>query len=78
MRTVILGKTGLEVSRIGIGGIPIVRPTEVEAIKVIQRALDFGVNFIDTAWRYGDSEERIGKAIAGRRIEASPRRNGPG
>lgn len=67
MRTVILGKTGLEVSRIGIGGIPIGRPAEAEAIKVIQRALDLGVNFIDTAWRYGDSEERIGKAIAGRR-----------
>jgi len=67
MRTVILGKTGLEVSRIGIGGIPIVRPTEDEAIKVIQRALDLGVNFIDTARRYGDSEARIGKAIAGRR-----------
>ncbi|MBE9506983.1 MAG: aldo/keto reductase [Chloroflexi bacterium] len=67
MKTVRLGKTGLEVSRIGMGGIPILRPTEDEAIKVIRRALDLGVNFIDTANAYGTSEERIGKGIAGRR-----------
>jgi len=47
-----------------MGGIPIVRPTEDEAIKVIHRALDLGITFIDTAWRYGDSEERISKALA--------------
>ena len=67
MKTVRLGKTGLEVSRIGMGGIPLTRPTEDEAIKVIRRAFDLGVNFIDTANAYGDSEERFGKAIAGRR-----------
>lgn len=69
MKTIRLGKTGLEVSRIGMGGIPLTRPTENEAIKVIQRSLDLGVNFIDTAYGYGGgmSEERIGKAIAGRR-----------
>ena len=67
MKTVRLGKTGLEVSRIGIGGIPIQRPTEGEAVKVIQRALDLGITFIDTANGYGVSEERIGKGIAGRR-----------
>ena len=67
MKTVRLGKTGLEVSRIGMGGIPIVRPTEDEAIKVVQRALDLGVTFIDTGRSYKTSEERIGKAIASRR-----------
>ena len=67
MKTVRLGKTGLDVSRVGMGGIPLTRPTEDEAIKVIQRALDLGVNFIDTSVGYGISEERIGKAIAGRR-----------
>jgi aryl-alcohol dehydrogenase-like predicted oxidoreductase len=67
MKTVRLGKTGLKVSRIGMGGIPLTRPTEDEAVKVIQRALDLGVNFIDTSPGYKDSEERIGKAIAGRR-----------
>jgi len=67
MKTVRLGKTGLEVSRVGIGGIPIQRPTEDEAIRVIRRALDLGVTLIDTSLAYGPSEERIGKAIAGRR-----------
>jgi predicted aldo/keto reductase-like oxidoreductase len=69
MKTVELGKTGLRVSRIGMGGIPIQRPTEEEAIKVIQHALDLGITFIDTALAYGTSEERIGKAIHGRRDE---------
>jgi predicted aldo/keto reductase-like oxidoreductase len=69
MKTMRFGKTGLEVSRMGMGGIPLTRPTEAEAIKLIQRALDLGVNFIDTAYGYGGgmSEERIGKAIVGRR-----------
>ena len=67
MNIVGLGKTNLQVSRIGIGGIAIQRPPLDEAIKVIQHALDLGVNFIDTAIGYGDSEERIGKAIVGRR-----------
>ncbi len=67
MKTMRLGKTGLEVSRIGMGGIPITRPTEDGAVKVIQRALDLGVTFIDTARGYGPSEERTGKGIVGRR-----------
>ena len=69
MQTKRLGKTNLEVSQIGMGGIPIQRPTEDEAIKVVQRALDLGVNWIDTAVGYGNSEERIGKALAGGRRE---------
>jgi predicted aldo/keto reductase-like oxidoreductase len=67
MKSVILGKTELKVSRVGIGGIPIQRPPENEAIRVIRRALDLGISFIDTAIGYGDSEERIGKAIHDRR-----------
>jgi predicted aldo/keto reductase-like oxidoreductase len=67
MITTRLGKTGLTVSRIGMGGIPIQRPSEDEAIKIIHRALDLGVSFIDTAAGYGNSEERIGKALVGRR-----------
>jgi uncharacterized protein len=67
MKSVRLGKTNLEVSRVGIGGIPIQRPSEDEAIKIIHRALDLGINFIDTAAGYGASEERIGKALVGRR-----------
>ena len=67
MKTVRLGKTGLQVSRVGFGGIPIQRLTENEAVKVVRRCLDLGVTFLDTANGYTTSEERIGKAIAGRR-----------
>lgn len=67
MKQVRLGKTGLEVSAIGFGGIPIQRLTEAEAIRVVRAALDLGVTFIDTANGYTTSEERIGKAVAGRR-----------
>jgi len=69
MKTVRLGKTGLEVSRIGFGGIPIQRLTEAEAIRVVQRCMDLGVTFLDTATGYTTSEERIGKAIVGRQGE---------
>jgi len=67
MEKIRLGKTDMNVSRVGMGGIPLTRPTEENAIKVIQHALTLGVNFIDTAIGYGISEERIGKAIADRR-----------
>jgi predicted aldo/keto reductase-like oxidoreductase len=67
MKTIRLGKTGMECSRIGFGGIPIQRLTEAGAVRVVQRCLDLGVTFIDTAHGYTTSEERIGKAIAGRR-----------
>jgi predicted aldo/keto reductase-like oxidoreductase len=67
MRTTTLGKTGLEVSRIGMGGIPLQRPTTAEAVRVVHRALDLGVTFFDTAAGYGVSEERFGQALVGRR-----------
>jgi len=67
VRKIRLGKTGLEVSRVGFGGIPIQRLSEEKAIEVVQRCIDLGVTFIDTANGYTTSEERIGKAIAGRR-----------
>ena len=67
MDQVRLGKTGLWVSRVGFGGIPIQRLSEEDAVSVVQGCLDLGVTFIDTAHGYTTSEERIGKAIAGRR-----------
>ncbi len=69
MRTVRLGKTGLFVSRVGFGGIPIQRLTEDEAIRVVRRCLDLGITLLDTAHGYSTSEEWIGKAIAGRRAQ---------
>jgi len=62
-----LGKTDMLVSRMGFGGIPIQRLTEDEAVNVVKRCLDLGITFIDTANAYTTSEERIGKAISGRR-----------
>ena len=62
-----LGRTGMMVSKLGFGGIPIQRDTEEEAIEVVKRCLDLGITFIDTANGYSTSEERIGKAVAGRR-----------
>ena len=55
------------VAGLGFGGIPIQRCTEDEAMAVVNRCLDLGVNFIDTANAYATSEERIGRAISGRK-----------
>lgn len=71
MKTIRMGKTNLQVSRVGMGGIPIQRPPLSKAIKVIQCALDLGVTLIDTSPGYDDSEIRIGKAIRGRRDEVT-------
>jgi hypothetical protein len=62
-----LGKTSLMVSVIGFGGVPMRRMAPDEAVRVIQHALDLGVNFIDTARSYATSEEKIGAAMKGRR-----------
>ncbi|TDT63738.1 aldo/keto reductase [Fonticella tunisiensis] len=62
-----LGKTGLKVSAVGFGGIPIQRVAAEEAVKVIHRAEELGINFIDTARGYSVSEEYIGHALKGRR-----------
>ncbi len=67
MENLRLGRTGMMVTRLGFGSIPIQRLPENEAVAVIKRCLDLGINFLDTANSYGTSEERIGKAIKGRR-----------
>jgi predicted aldo/keto reductase-like oxidoreductase len=67
MEKVRLGKTGMMVSHVGFGGIPIQRDSEEESIAVVRRCIELGVNFIDTANAYTTSEGRIGKAISGRR-----------
>jgi predicted aldo/keto reductase-like oxidoreductase len=57
----------MRVSRLGFGGIPIQRISEADALAVVRRCLELGVNFVDTANSYSTSEERIGKATSGRR-----------
>ena len=67
MDRVTLGRTGLEVSRIGFGGLFVASfSAELEEAKrAVSRALDMGISYIDTAPGYGNSEEVLGKALAG-------------
>nr|WP_242036684.1 aldo/keto reductase [Leptolyngbya sp. FACHB-321] len=61
-----LGRTNEKVSLIGLGGHHIGRPKEeLESIKLIQSAIDRGINFMDNCWDYhnGGSEIRMGKAL---------------
>ena len=67
MEYITLGKTGLRVSKMGFGGIPIQRVTAEEAKALLEAVEAAGVNYIDTARGYTVSEERIGQAIEGRR-----------
>ena len=69
MEKVKFGKTGLLVSKIAIGGIPIMRVTRTEAAHLVREAIGLGINFVDTAHGYADSEEKIGEAIKGMRRE---------
>ena len=68
-----LGRTGIKVSPYALGammlGAAIGNPDHDDSIRVIHRALDAGINVIDTADRYsqGESEEVVGKALKGRR-----------
>jgi aryl-alcohol dehydrogenase-like predicted oxidoreductase len=73
----ILGKTGLNVTTLGYGAMEIRgtrvwggRPvTDQQAQRILNAVLDSGINFIDTAYDYGRSEELIGKFISHRRGE---------
>ena len=58
-----LGRTGLRVSRLGFGGIPIQRIDEAGTRAMLQAACEAGVNYIDTARAYTVSEEWIGQAL---------------
>jgi predicted aldo/keto reductase-like oxidoreductase len=57
------GNTDLKISKIAMGGIPIMRLNKEDAVKLIRDIINMGINFIDTANGYGDSEEKIGEAI---------------
>ncbi|WP_026894586.1 aldo/keto reductase [Clostridiisalibacter paucivorans] len=59
----ILGRTNLEISAIGFGGIPIQKVDKETAIELIKKAKEEGINFIDTAKIYGRSEELIGYGV---------------
>lgn len=67
MEYTVLGKTGLKISRLGFGGIPIQRIDAEGTSRLIDRMVEAGVNYIDTARAYTVSEEYLGKALKGRR-----------
>jgi aryl-alcohol dehydrogenase-like predicted oxidoreductase len=65
-----LGRTGIKVSPYALGALMLatsIGNPDDESIGIIHKALDAGINFIDTADAYGDSEEVVGKALKGRR-----------
>ena len=66
-----LGRTGIKVSTYALGamvlGASIGNPDHDDSIRIIHKALDAGINLIDTADSYSDSEEVVGKALKGRR-----------
>jgi aryl-alcohol dehydrogenase-like predicted oxidoreductase len=72
MKRRILGGTGISVSEYALGAMmfgKIGNPDHDDSVRIIHRALDAGINFVDTADIYsaGESEEIVGKALKGRR-----------
>ena len=65
METITLGKTGLCVTKTSFGALPIQRISREEAVKLVRRAVDGGINYFDTANAYTDSEEKLGEALEG-------------
>ncbi|MCY1142411.1 aldo/keto reductase [Actinoplanes sp. Pm04-4] len=67
-----LGRTGIQVSPYALGALMFATSmgnTPEESGRLLHRALDAGINFIDTADAYADSEDVVGRALAGRRDE---------
>jgi len=64
-----LGKSELNVSVIGLGTVPLGATSQADAIAIVHKAIDNGINLIDTAAIYGEghSEEMVGEAVNGRR-----------
>ncbi|MDO5539381.1 MAG: aldo/keto reductase [Eubacteriales bacterium] len=67
MKYVTLGKTGLKISKIGLGGIPVQKSTSDEVKELVRALADQGVNYIDSARGYTVSEQLLGEALAGMR-----------
>lgn len=63
----VLGKTGLKISKLGFGGIPIQRIDEKGTRTIFEKMVEMGVNYIDTARGYTVSEQYIGYAMEGLR-----------
>ena len=84
MRYRTLGRTGIKVTPFALGAMMFGaggNPDHDDSIRIIHKALDAGINFVDTADRYsgGESEEIVGKALKGRRddVVLATKVNGP-
>lgn len=66
---VVLGRTGMEVTRLGYGAMALGDTPDDVSEKALNAVLDAGINFVDTSNDYGHSEEMIGKYISRRRSE---------
>ena len=67
MKYVTLGKTGLKVSKIGLGGIPIQKNSAEEVKELLMYLMEQGVNYVDSARGYTVSEALLGEAMEGHR-----------
>ena len=70
MRYRTLGRTGIQVSPYALGALMFATSmgnAPEDSARIIHKALDAGINFVDTADAYGDSEDVVGKALEGRR-----------
>ena len=67
MQYVTLGKTGLKISRLGFGGIPIQRTDAKTTTQLVKAMAEKGINYIDTARGYTVSEGYLGEALEGLR-----------
>ena len=65
----VFGRTGRKVSVLGFGAMNLHRVSLKQADEALNTALDLGINYIDTAADYRDSEEILGKCISHRREE---------
>ena len=65
MKNITLGKTGITVPQNAFGALPIQRISKADAVKLVRRAFDNGINYFDTANAYTDSEEKLGEAFDG-------------
>ncbi len=64
-----LGKTGVSVPILGLGGGHLIRKSDEEGMRIVHEAIESGLTFMDNAWDYANnrSEEVMGKALAGKR-----------
>lgn len=67
MARIELGSTGMTVERNAFGALPIQRISTDDAVRLLRRAHDGGINYFDTARFYTDSEKKLGKAFSGMR-----------